>query len=128
MQSAKILIVDDSRTIRFQLERILKSAGYQVITACDGLEAIELLHQQSPSLLILDVNMPALDGYGVCENIVQLLKVADRPSIIFLTSLKSKALELLGHEFGAYLHKPVRESELLRVVQSQLELALAQHH
>ena len=121
MPAAKILIVDDSRTIRFRLERMLTSAGYQVMTAADGLEAIELLQQANPSLLILDVNMPALDGYGVCENMIQLVAVAERPSIVFLTSLKSKALELLGHAYGAYLQKPVCESELLEVVQQQLE-------
>ena len=126
MPSAKILIVDDSHTIRFQLERILLGAGFQVITAADGMQAIELLQRQNPSLLILDVKMPALDGYGVCEEMNQLLSDSDRPPVIFLTSLKSKALELLGHEFGAYLQKPVRETELLRIVQQQLEHSYAQ--
>ena len=126
MPSAKILIVDDSRTIRVKLQRMLSDAGYDVVTASDGLEAIELLQQQSPSLLILDVNMPELDGYGVCENITKLLAVAERPAVVFLTSLKSKALELLGHAFGAYLQKPVCESELLDVVQQQLGHCYAQ--
>ena len=123
MPSAKILIVDDSHAIRFQLERMLLGAGYQIITACDGNRAVELLKQHNPSLLILDVNMPVLDGYGVCEKISKLHRVANRPPVVFLTSLRSKALELLGHEYGAYLQKPVREPELLRIVQQQLETA-----
>jgi CheY-like chemotaxis protein len=123
MPSAKILIIDDSHAIRFQLERILIAAGYQVITASDGSHAIELLKQQKPSLLLLDIKMPGLDGYGVCEEISQLHQGADRPPVVFLTSLRTKALELLGKEFGAYLQKPVSEPELLRVVQEQLDFS-----
>ncbi len=116
----KLLVVDDSRTVRLQVERILTNAGYQVITAVNGLEAIELLRQH-PSLMVLDVNMPGLDGYGVCQQLNQLGPEFERLPIVFLTSVKSKALELLGREFGAYLNKPVREAELLDAVKSQLD-------
>ena len=119
MSIPKLLVVDDSQSVRIKVTRILANAGYQVITACDGLEAIEKLTEE-PSLIVLDVNMPGLDGYGVCEKIREFgSKYEDLP-IVFLTSLETKALELLGREFGAYLHKPVCESKLLSVVEEQL--------
>lgn len=117
----KLLVVDDSRTVRVQVQRILTDAGYEVITATDGLEALALLDQQ-PSLMVLDVSMPGLDGYGVVESLKQLGTQFERLPIVFLTSLESKAMELLGREYGAYLHKPVCEKQLLSVVKSQLEL------
>jgi DNA-binding response OmpR family regulator len=102
------------------LERILRAAGYEVITATDGNQAIEMMLEERPSLMVLDVKMPTLDGYGVCEKLNQLGPRAKRPPVVFLTSLRSKALELLGHEFGAYLHKPVQGDELLQVVGEQI--------
>ena len=119
MSMPKLLIVDDSQSVRIKVKRILVDAGYDVITACDGLEAIEKLVEE-PSLIVLDVNMPGLDGYGVCEKLRELGPKYDDLPIVFLTSLESKALELLGREFGAYLHKPVCELKLLSVVQEQL--------
>ena len=117
----KLLVVDDSRTVRVQVQRILTDAGYEVITATDGLEALALLDQQ-PSLMVLDISMPGLDGYGVVESLKQLGTQFERLPIVFLTSLESKAMELLGREYGAYLHKPVCKKQLLSVVKSQLEL------
>lgn len=117
----KLLVVDDSRTVRVQVQRILTDAGYEVITATNGLEALALLDEQ-PSLMVLDVSMPGLDGYGVVESLKQLGTQFERLPIVFLTSLESKAMELLGREYGAYLHKPVCKQQLLSVVKSQLEL------
>ena len=115
--STKILVVDDSKTIRTKLEMILSRAGYEVITASDGQEALAKMDEQ-PSLVVLDVNMPRLDGYGFCEK----MKPRDEQiiPIVFLTSLKNKALEFLGTEYGAYLQKPVDANELLGVVAEQL--------
>jgi CheY-like chemotaxis protein len=119
MATPKLLVVDDSQSVRLTVQRILANAGYDVITACDGLEAIEKL-QEEPWLVVLDVKMPGLDGYGVCEKIRELgFRYEDLP-IVFLTSLESKALEMLGREFGAYLNKPVCEQQLLTVVGQQL--------
>jgi len=124
MQTRKLLVVDDSQSVRLLVKRILSNAGYEVITACDGFEAIKKLEEE-PSLVVLDVNMPGLDGYGVCEKIRELgAKHEDMP-IVFLTSLESRALEMLGREFGAYLNKPVCEHKLLAVVGQQLDQATA---
>ena len=72
--------------------------------------------------MVLDVVMPELDGYGVCEKLSQLGEQYSHLPIVFLTSVDSHAMELLGREYGAYLHKPVNEAELLSTVRSQLEL------
>ncbi len=122
MSVPKLLIVDDCQSIRLTVQRILLQAGYEVITAADGIEAIERL-QEEPSLIVLDVEMPGMDGYGVCEKLRELGIDHQRLPIVFLTCLESKALELLGREFGAYLKKPVQPGELVSVVQKQLSLA-----
>ncbi len=119
MSKPKLLVVDDSQSVRIQLKRILANAGYEVITACNGLEAIEKLIEE-PSLIVLDVNMPGLDGYGVCEKLRAFGTKYENLPVVFLTSLETKALELLGREFGAYLHKPVCELKLISVVEEQL--------
>lgn len=122
MAGERILVVDDSQTVRTIVERILTSAGYEVVVAVDGIDAINQLSQE-PSLVILDVNMPGLDGYGFCEKLNEFGTKYDNLPIVFLTSLESKALELLGREFGDYLTKPVGADELLPVVEKLLTQA-----
>ena len=120
MSMPKILVVDDSRTIRSIVERGLRDAGYQVITAADGLEAIELAQSERPDLAVLDICMPFMDGYGFCDELKSFGEPLCSLPIIFLTSIESHALELLGNSLGAYLHKPVKVDELLQVVDSVL--------
>jgi CheY-like chemotaxis protein len=120
MSMPKLMVVDDSHSIRLSMQKTLSKAGYEVITASDGIEAIERL-EESPALIVLDVNMPGLDGYGVCEKLRELGSNYDDLPVVFLTSMKSKALQMLGQEFGAYLQKPVAEDELLSVIAEQLE-------
>ena len=117
---SKLLIVDDSVTIRTSVNRIFEKAGYETVLACDGNEALERL-DQNPDLIVLDVNMPGLDGYGVCEKLREFGSEYDRLPIVFLTSVESKAMELLGREFGAYLNKPVAPEQLLDVVEDLLQ-------
>ena len=119
--SAKILVVDDSRTIRLQLQKILSNAGFEVVLAENGLQAIDQMSCE-PDLMILDVVMPEMDGYGVCEKLKEFGDRYSRLPIVFLTSLKSHPMQLLGREYGAYLQKPVQDSELVAAVRSQLDL------
>jgi CheY-like chemotaxis protein len=121
MSRFKLLVVDDSQSIRFTVRRILANAGYDVITAADGLEAMDRL-KEDPALVVLDVNMPGLDGFGVCEKMRESGSGYEQTPVVFLTSMEAKALELLGQEFGAYLHKPVREAQLLSAIEQQLAL------
>ncbi|MEM7477577.1 MAG: response regulator, partial [Planctomycetota bacterium] len=63
----RILVADDSRTVRIYVQRALTRAGYEVILSCDGVEAVELARKHSPDLAILDIQMPEMDGYTACE-------------------------------------------------------------
>ena len=124
MSAAKILVVDDSRTTRNAVKRILVSGGFEVICACDGHEALERL-DGDPDLMVLDINMPGLDGYGVCEQLDAKGINPRQLPIVFLTSSDSHALRLLGRHYGAYLQKSVEPDELLRVVGEQLSSSTA---
>lgn len=106
----KILVVDDEISIRRILETRLSMIGYSVITAGDGEEALELYKKEMPSLIILDIMMPKLDGYGVCQ---EIRKDSDIP-IIMLTALGDVADRITGLELGAddYVVKPFSPKEL----------------
>ncbi|HSA06878.1 MAG TPA: response regulator transcription factor [Candidatus Gastranaerophilales bacterium] len=108
--SERILVVDDEASIRRILETRLKLAGYEVITAADGEEAIEAYQKHNPDLVVLDVMMPKLDGYGVTR---EIRKNADTP-IIILTALGDVSERITGLELGAddYVIKPFSPKEL----------------
>ena len=114
--SNKILIVDDSRTVRVQLAKILSDAGFETFEASGGREALTSVGELRPNLMILDIQMPDMDGYGVCQELKQMGEPFERLPVVFLTSLESHALDLLGDAMGAYLQKPVVPDDLLSVV------------
>ena len=120
MHQPKILVADDSRTIRALVRRTLSSAGYDVILASDGLEAVQLTQRDRPDLVILDIQMPEMDGYTACEQILAMEDRCDDLPIVFLTKDNARHLDTLGTELGAYLHKPVCEETLLATVESLL--------
>ena len=105
-----ILVADDEASIRRILETRLSMIGYQVLTACDGNEALDLFRNCEPDLVVLDVMMPKLDGYGVCQ---ELRKESDVP-IVMLTALGDVADRITGLELGAddYVVKPFSPKEL----------------
>nr|QCI06834.1 putative transcriptional regulator ompR [Halydictyon mirabile] len=115
----KILIVDDETSIRRILETRLSMIGYHVICAGDGEEAINTFRKEYPNLIILDVMMPKLDGYGVCQ---ELRKESDVP-IIMLTALGDVSDRITGLELGAddYLIKPFSPKELEARIKSVLK-------
>ena len=79
----KILIADDEASIRRILETRLSMIGYDVVTAADGEEAVAVFNKENPDLVVLDVMMPKMDGYGVCR---EIRRTSDVP-IIILTAL-----------------------------------------
>lgn len=123
-QAKKILVADDSRTIRAYVCRTLTAAGFEVSLACDGLEAVQLARRDHPDLVILDIQMPEMDGYSACE---QILALGPRHvPIIFLTNESAKHLCALGDQLGAYLPKPVHEDTLLTTVRALLQRVVPQ--
>ncbi len=105
-----ILVVDDEASIRRILETRLSMVGYTVATASDGEEALERFPTVEPDLVVLDVMMPKLDGYGVIQ---ELRKISEVP-IVMLTALSEVKDRILGLELGAddYLMKPFSPKEL----------------
>ena len=114
----KVLVVDDEASISRILDTRLSMIGYVVITACDGEEALSLFKKEDPNLVILDVMMPKLDGYGVCQ---EIRKNSDVP-IIMLTALGDVADRITGLELGAddYVIKPFSPKELEARIRSVL--------
>lgn len=114
----KVLVVDDEASIRRILDTRLSMIGYAVITACNGEEALSLFKSETPNLVILDVMMPKLDGYGVCQ---EIRKISSVP-IIMLTALGDVADRITGLELGAddYVTKPFSPKELEARIRSVL--------
>lgn len=113
---AKILVADDSRTLRTLVKRALLTAGHEVMTATDGQEAVECVRQERPELLILDIEMPCMDGYAVCHELREMGEPWAHIPIIFLTKVQARALNVLASEMGAYLSKPFQSDSLLNTV------------
>jgi DNA-binding response OmpR family regulator len=107
MPKTSILIVDDEPDLVWAVQRSLSHAGYEVLTARDGLEALAVARRHVPALVILDINMPYLDGLEVCRQMRQDLILATVP-ILFLTVHNAISDQVLGLNEGGddYLIKP----------------------
>jgi two-component system alkaline phosphatase synthesis response regulator PhoP len=116
-----ILIIDDEPDILEFLSYNLKKEGYKVFTAANGEEGVLLTQQIQPSLIILDVMMPKMDGIEVCQVIRKDLHL-NQPIITFLTSRSEDYAQIAGFEAGAddYITKPIRPRLLLSKVESLL--------
>ena len=114
----KILIIEDEPAIRDILRELLTDAGYEVEEAADGLEGVEKFRAGSFSLVLLDLMLPKLDGYGVCE---QIGAVSDVP-VIMITALSGEEAEVRAFELRAddYITKPFS----LRLVLMRVEAVL----
>ena len=122
MSSARILAVDDSATILEMIKAILTAGGYEVLTAADGAEALDVARSESPDLILLDVMLPKLDGYRVCRLLKFDQKYKAIP-IIMLTAKTEEQSMATGIRTGAnqYLTKPVEPERLLAAVAEELE-------
>lgn len=114
----KILVVDDSATIRRSAETMLESAGYDVITAENGFEALSKVARDNPDLIFVDIMMPRLDGYQTCAIIKNNEHYRSTP-VIMLTSKDGLFDQARGRVVGSdlYLTKPFTKEELLGAVQ-----------
>ena len=116
------LVVDDSITVRRVTERFLQRNGMRVITAKDGLDAIGVLSDHKPDVILLDIEMPRMDGYEFASHVRNDDRVADVP-IIMITSRvgdkhRARAIELGVND---YLGKPYQDAQLMEAIQRQLE-------
>ncbi len=107
---ATILVVDDEPAVLRILVMRLQLAGYRVICAEDGEEALEIFHREQPDLLVLDVMLPRLDGFAVCRR----LRAESCVPIIFLSALEAISERVAGLDLGAddYIPKPFSPKEL----------------
>ena len=123
--SARILVVDDILPNVKLLEAKLSNEYFDVITAYDGYQALELVHRDSPDLVLLDVMMPGIDGFEVCRRIKADPAVAHIP-VVMVTALGDVADRVQGLEAGAddFLTKPVDDIALFARVRSLLRLKI----
>jgi len=121
-QKKKVLIVDDERDIVKVLMIRLRGAGYEVVTAFDGAQAIFVAHKEKPDLVILDIRMPAGDGFSVVEKLKHSTNTFSIP-VIFLTGGPERDSEEKAMTLGArfYIKKPYDPEELLDAVKRALE-------
>lgn len=116
--SSKILVVDDEQSIMKIIAFNLEKEGYNVVCAEDGEMAIQMFEKEKPDLILLDIMMPKIDGYGVCKRIRDK---SDIP-IIMLTARADEVDKVLGLEIGAddYVTKPFSNRELMARVKANL--------
>jgi DNA-binding response OmpR family regulator len=118
MSKHRILVVDDDEDIRLLVRELLERAGYEVVEATDGREALKLMYSNPPALVLLDITMPDLDGYQTLERIRDL---SDVP-VAMLTARSQELEKVRGLSAGAddYIAKPFGRQELLARVQALL--------
>lgn len=124
--AAKVLIVDDSMTIRRTAETLLKREGYEVVTAEDGFEALSRIVDDRPDIIFMDIMMPRLDGYQTCAVIKNNTEFRSTP-VIMLSSKDSIFDRARGSLVGSeqYVTKPFTREELLDAIQQHAPDACA---
>jgi twitching motility two-component system response regulator PilG len=113
----RILVVDDSSTIRRSAETMLTAEGYDVVTAENGFEALSMVARHNPDLIFVDIMMPRLDGYQTCAIIKNNAQYRSTP-VVMLTSKDGLFDQARGRVVGSdlYLTKPFTKEELLAAV------------
>jgi DNA-binding response OmpR family regulator len=122
MRRASILVTDDESSIRLMLKTALESDGYAVTEAADGSAAMQAIQTQTPDLVVLDLNMPVMDGMAVLEA-MKTLAAAHKPRVIILTAYGSIPAAVKATRLGAvdFLEKPITPTELRKTVRSVLD-------
>jgi chemosensory pili system protein ChpA (sensor histidine kinase/response regulator) len=117
-----VMVVDDSVTVRKVTSRLLEREGYDVITAKDGVDAITLLQDQQPDIMLLDIEMPRMDGFEVAKR-VRSSQYHQALPIIMITSRTGEKHRLRGLEAGAnlYMGKPYQEEALLESIRGLIK-------
>jgi two-component system OmpR family response regulator len=126
MASEKVLIVEDDQTMLGVLKYNLLKEGYDVITAVDGVQAVEVARSEKPELIVLDIMLPKLDGLEVCR----ILRKEMTVPILMLTAKTEEIDKVVGLEIGAddYVIKPFSMRELLARIRAMLRRAGMMKH
>lgn len=121
LNGLKILVVDDSKTIRRTAETLLSKEGCQVFTAIDGFDALSKIADHQPDLIFVDIMMPRLDGYETCS-LIKHNKVFRQTPVIMLSSKDGLFDRARGRIVGSeqYLTKPFTKDELLGAISNQI--------
>jgi two-component system, chemotaxis family, chemotaxis protein CheY len=117
---AKILVVDDDTYLRGLSVKLLEQAGYQVIEAADGVEGVEKFEEERPDAVLLDINMPRMDGLNT---LVAIRRINHKARVAMLTGITDKKIALTAVQMGArdYVVKPFKVERVLLAVQRLLE-------
>ncbi len=121
LNGLKILVVDDSKTIRRTAETLLTKEGCQVFTAIDGFDALSKIADYQPDLIFVDIMMPRLDGYETCS-LIKHNKIFKKTPVIMLSSKDGLFDRARGRIVGSeqYLTKPFTKDELLGAITNQI--------
>jgi two-component system, OmpR family, alkaline phosphatase synthesis response regulator PhoP len=122
MRSRRVLIIEDEPHIVLSLEYLLERDGYETATAADGERGLAMVRELRPDVVLLDLMLPRLNGYQVCQAIKSDPELAPIPVIIL--SAKGQEVEVLkGRSLGAaqYITKPFANAEILEAVRAVLE-------
>ncbi len=113
----KVMVIDDSRTIRKSAETLLKNEGCDVVTANDGFEALAKITEYQPNIIFVDIMMPRLDGYQTCA-LIKNNQIYRRTPVIMLSSKDGLFDKARGRIVGSdeYLTKPFTREELLGAI------------
>ena len=118
---SRIMVVDDSLTMRKVLGRLLERAGFEVLVAKDGMDAMQMLQETTPDVILTDIEMPRMDGFGLARNIRDDARTANTP-LIMISSRTADKHQNLAKEIGvdAFFGKPVQDDELVSKVRELL--------
>src|SRR5215207_5558274 len=111
--SGRVLIVDDYEANVSALRQLLEAEGYEVQTATNGRDALDLVHREHPDLVLLDVVMPEVSGLDVCASLKNVAETCLTP-VVLVSAVQERTLRLEGLEAGAddFLNKPIDPEEL----------------
>lgn len=123
-ENLKVMIIDDSKTIRRTAETLLKKAGCEVITAVDGFDALAKIADTKPDIIFIDIMMPRLDGYQACALIKNNSTFKSTP-VIMLSSKDGLFDKAKGRIVGSdeYLTKPFSKEELLGAIKQHAKVS-----
>jgi twitching motility two-component system response regulator PilG len=122
MESLKVMVIDDSKTIRRTAETLLKKEGCNVVTATDGFEALAKIADEKPDIIFVDIMMPRLDGYQTCA-LIKNNQVFKETPVIMLSSKDGLFDRARGRIVGSdqYLTKPFTKDELLGAIREHVQ-------